>query len=105
MPFPDRPEFQAWLARHHDHYANEKPATPPACKKCGDAVDLDVSAHECVPCLAEQFGIATIERWVADVVAGVIAAADNPQAFAQLFGEILRFSRDIVVYHAQPDAR
>lgn len=97
MPFVDRDDFQAWLGRHHAHYADHPPAS--SCGKCGGPIDREVSRYECVPCLAEQFGVATVESWIADIGVGLVRAADDRVVLAQAVGEIVRFGRDVFAFH------
>ena len=99
MPLMNRPEFQTWLASHNGSRVVGRPSTESAaCMKCGNDLDHEVSVHECLPCLAEQFGIDTAGKWNADVLAGLVRAAADPVVLAQVLDEIVPFARDVIAH-------
>jgi hypothetical protein len=100
MPLTDRPEFQAWLARHNERDVGRPRTKRTSCMACGGELDHEVSVHECVACLAERFGIETAEYWIADVLAGLVRAAANPVVLAQVIAEIVPFARDVIEHRA-----
>jgi hypothetical protein len=96
MPLTDRPEFRAWLEIHNHRTVGRPHGKVTDCLTCGDELDHEVSAHECLVCLAERFGIETAEHWIADVLAGFVRAAADPVVLAQVLAEIVPFARDVI---------
>ncbi len=102
MPLIDRPEFRAWLDHHSERKVGRPHGESPACMTCGGELNKEVSAHECLVCLAERFGIETAEQWIADVLAGLVRAASDPTVLAQVLAEIVPFARDVIEHRAPP---
>jgi hypothetical protein len=68
----------------------------------GRSLDKEVSAHECLVCLAERFGIKAAGQWIADVLAGLVRAASDRVVLAQVPAEIAPFARDVIEHRAPP---
>jgi hypothetical protein len=102
MPLTDRPEFRAWLEIHNDRRVGRPHGDTSSCLTCGAEFDHELSTHECLVCLAERFGIETAERWIADVLAGLVRAASDPVVLTQVLAEIVPFARDVIEHRAPP---
>lgn len=98
MPLTDRPEFHAWLGRHAERDVGRPTQPQSECSRCGAAVDSELSPHECLVCLVEQFGTDTAEQWLAETLAGLIRAAADPVVLAQVLAEVVPFTRDVLDY-------
>ncbi len=104
MPLTDRPEFRAWLANRNNDLIGKRHGNAITCTACGNALDPKLDSQECLVCLAERFGTETAEAWLAEAIAGFIAAAADPAALAQILAELIAHARDIAAIRAPTTA-
>jgi hypothetical protein len=81
MPLTDRPEFLAWLARHHEH--NRTLGKPPGnradCETCGIPSDQQTILGDlCIVCFAGAFATDQAHQRIAAIVREYAAAVTNP---------------------------
>lgn len=108
MPLTDRDEFRAWLHRRNEdaqgigqrHNLQGDPLT--GCTFCGNPVDPKLGSEQCLICLAEHFGIDTVQTWLAEIVAGFINAAADPNALAEIIAELIQQGRNLAQQHLPP---
>jgi hypothetical protein len=100
MPLQDRPEFKTWLEHRTAGMVGRRHGDPNICTACGNDLDHRLNSTECMVCLAEQFGTETAERWLADALAGFVAATATPAVLARMLADLVAHAREMAQTNA-----